>query len=98
MMMLRLSWQKMRLLAAGVFAVGVVPSVWAGNTCRDNIRPTCTSLGWVSVRCCQIISDHYNYGPCYCERFRDSKGYTYYLRGGIEDAGPGCVPQDDTCC
>jgi hypothetical protein len=94
----KLAWRKLRLLIVGAFAVGVVPAVWAGNTCRDTIRTTCQSLGWVTIRCCQILSNRYNYGPCYCEQFRDSNGYTYYFRGGITDVGPSCEPQNDTCC
>jgi hypothetical protein len=94
----RIAWRKVRLVAAGLFTLTVVPAVWAGNTCRDTIRPTCQYIGTVRIRCCQILSNHYNYGPCLCKQYRDSQGYTHYLSGGIEDTGPSCEPQDDVCC
>lgn len=94
----RLAWQKARLGVLGLFALGVVPAVWAGNTCRDTIRQTCRWIGTVQVRCCQILSDHYNYGPCICDRYQDSQGNAYYLKGGITDIGPSCEPQDEVCC
>lgn len=95
--MYRLAWQKARLAVLGLLALGVVPAVWAGNGCRDTIRPTCSAHEWRRIKCCQIMSDRLMFGDCYCQRFTDRQGFNYF-RGGIDSTGPSCEQQNDICC
>jgi hypothetical protein len=69
----------------------------AGNGCKDTIGSACTFIRNQHINCCQILSDKHNYAHCYCKLYNDSAGYNY-LNGGIDETGPGCVQQNDTCC
>jgi hypothetical protein len=69
----RLRWS----LVVAVALLGM-QSAWGGNGCRDTIRPQCQSLGWRYIRCCQILSNRYNFALCYCEQFQNSQGANYF--------------------